>query len=332
MVLPPPGVEVRLVHYPPTAKSVINGGYSVLYEDPSRPNQLCKVPCPWEQYEEAHRVERRIFQQLGEHPNLVKVIEMDEYGIWLERAANGCLTEYYINGGKADVAQKLKWSEDVARVTHFLHEKDVRQADLGGKNLLIDAHMRIILCDFSGSYINGEKATIVPAAGYRHPDKNERALPSIRAEIHALGSTIYEIITGHGPYHGLVSEAIDKLLEEGNYPEVSNILLGGVVQRCWNGDYSSALEVAEEIAEWKDAGGGEAAAGKLFNTSIKSSHYSSGPHSPCIFDHSYSLQQESALLFASHRRKRRLMGHFDISPESALLLSYGEALRYSPRP
>jgi serine/threonine protein kinase len=247
MVLPPPGVELRTVNYPPTADPVPRGGYSVLYEDLGRPNQLCKVPKPWKAYEEAHQVERRIFKRLGEHPNLIKVIEMDEYGIWLARAAHGCLTEYYKNGGKASIQQKLKWSEDVARVTHFLHEKDVRQADLSGKNLLIDAHMRILLCDFSGSYIDGEKATIVPAAGYRHPDSNERSLPSIRAEIHALGSTIYEIVTEDRPHHEVESEAIDKLLEEGKYPDVSNIPLGSVIQRCWNGDYTSALEIAEDI-------------------------------------------------------------------------------------
>jgi hypothetical protein len=75
MVLPPPGVEGPVVNYPLNADTVLRGGYSVLYTHPDRPEQ---VPRPWEEYKPALQVERRIFKRLGEHPNLVKVIEMDE--------------------------------------------------------------------------------------------------------------------------------------------------------------------------------------------------------------------------------------------------------------
>lgn len=37
-------------------------------------------------YQSLYDVERRIFKRLGEHPNLVKVTDMDEHGIWMERA------------------------------------------------------------------------------------------------------------------------------------------------------------------------------------------------------------------------------------------------------
>jgi hypothetical protein len=48
---------------------------------------------------------------------------MDDYGIWFECAAHGCLTEYYLKGGVADTQQKLKWCEDVASILHFIHKK-----------------------------------------------------------------------------------------------------------------------------------------------------------------------------------------------------------------
>jgi hypothetical protein len=111
--------------------------------------------------------------------------------------------------------------------------------------------MTILLCDFSSSYIDGEEASIVAAADYRHPDKDERSIPTICAEIHALGSTLYEIIIRTGPYHGLKEDAIDKLLEEGKYPDVSEVLLGEVIQKCWNGGYDSAFEVAEDIRTYR---------------------------------------------------------------------------------
>jgi hypothetical protein len=35
---------------------------------------------------------------------------MDEYGIWLERAVNGCLSEYYADASKEkpDIQQRLQ--------------------------------------------------------------------------------------------------------------------------------------------------------------------------------------------------------------------------------
>lgn len=251
---PPPGdparpkVETRIANYPPNANCLLFTSFSVLYETPDRPNQVCKVPSPWPEFELAHEVERRIYQRLGEHPNLVKVVEMDQYGIWLQRALYGCLRQYYMEGGKATIQERLKWCEDVAQVLSYVHGKNVRHADLSGRNLLIDAEKRILLCDFAGSFIDDKGATIMAENGYRHPDKDEYTTPTIRCEIHTLGSTMYEIITGKQPHHGLEKEAVAKLLEEGRYPDVSKVPLGGVIRRCWEGTFDSVAEVAEEIA------------------------------------------------------------------------------------
>jgi serine/threonine protein kinase len=248
------GPDARIVNYPPGAKSIARSGYSVIYEHPDRPNQVCKVPRPWPEYEAAHEVERRIFRRLGEHPNLIKVIDMDEYGIWLERAVNGSLTEYYAAvKEKPDMHQRLQWCEDVAHVLTYVHEKNVRHADISGTNLLIDADMRILLCDFAGSYIDGERATIAAPAGYCHPDAAEWKTPTIRGELHTFGSTIYEIITGNGPYRnlGLESEEIERLIEKRQYPDVSDIDLGDVIKRCWNGDFLAVSEVEKEIRAYR---------------------------------------------------------------------------------
>lgn len=175
---------------------------------------------------------------------------MDQYGIWLEWAAYGCLRQYYMNGGEATLHERINWCRDVAKVLGWVHEKNVRHADLSGRNLLIDSKRRILLCDFSGSSIDDEKATIKAEAGYRHPDKDEYSLPTIRCEIHALGSTIYEIITGREPHQGIDKEDVALLIEEGNYPLLDGIPLGDVIRGCWKGDFSSATEVTDAIIRY----------------------------------------------------------------------------------
>ncbi|KND91457.1 Tyrosine-protein kinase transforming protein erbB, partial [Tolypocladium ophioglossoides CBS 100239] len=237
-------VETLLVNWPPNSNTILFTNFSVLYESTDRPNQVCKVPKPLPEFERAHEVERRIYRRLGEHPNLVKVIEMDQHGIWLERALHGCLRQFNMEGGEATLLERLQWCEDVARVLDFVHGKNVRHADLSGRNLLVDAEKRILLCDFSGSSIDDEAATIMAENGYRHPD-----------EIHTLGSTLYEIITGEEPHNGIEKEAIGKLLEQGKYADVADVPLGEIIRRCWDGGFNSALEVAEEIARYRKMNG-----------------------------------------------------------------------------
>ena len=115
------------------------------------------------------------------------------------------------------------WSRDVANVVHYV-QKNVRHADLGGRNLLLD------VCNFAGSAIDDDKATVWAWSGFYHPDERELEHPTIRAELHALGSTIYEIVTCSRHYGGIDEEAIELWLEEGKYPSVVEVTLGQVIR------------------------------------------------------------------------------------------------------
>ncbi len=247
MAPPPKGLEMGIMRRPPNAKVLIRAGYGIICELDDRPNELLKIPVPFEEFEKAHEIEKRAYCRLGKHRNLVRVVERDEWGIYFERASHGSLRDYYKEAGAATLEEKIKWCEDVAQVFDYVHRNNIRHSDLSGRNLLIDSSRNILLCDFAGSAIDDEKALVVAESGYRHPDETEYQKPTIRAEIHSLGSTIYEIVTGKQPHHGLEDQAVDRLIAEGQYPDVSAVPLGDVVMRCWKGGFNSAGEVAEEI-------------------------------------------------------------------------------------
>lgn len=244
----PKDYKVGILNYPPGAETFVIAGYSHLFTVPGRPNEVLKVPAPFKRYEIAHKIERRVYRRLGKHRNIATVVDMDEYGIYLKKATPGCLRLYYKEGGTATLEEKIKWCQDLAEVLEYIHQNNVRHGDLSGRNLLIDSARNILLCDFGGSFIDDEKATVVAESGYRHPDEQEYRLPTIRAEVHALGSTIYEIVTGLQPHQGLEDWEVDKLLEQGKYPDVSKVPLGNVIAKCWKGGFDSAAQVAQEIA------------------------------------------------------------------------------------
>ncbi|KAL2126942.1 hypothetical protein VTI74DRAFT_11586 [Chaetomium olivicolor] len=154
-------------------------------------------------YERANEIDRRNYNRLGRHPNLASVVKIDEHDIWHTRAEHGC--------------------------TH-----GVRHADLTGRDLLLDAARNILLCDFAASYIDGEEALVIAEAGYPHPDRSEYLLPTMRSEIHSLGSTFYEIVTGKQPHHGLEDREIELLLRRGCIPicpDSPSNQRGGVVSK-----------------------------------------------------------------------------------------------------
>lgn len=79
--------------------------------------------------------------------------------------------------------------------------------------------------------------------GFKHPTEHA----TIQAELHALGSTIYEIITSSRPWKGIEEGLCCKWIEEGKYPDVSEVKLGATIAKCWKGEFGSAEKVAQSI-------------------------------------------------------------------------------------
>ncbi|OBT99915.1 hypothetical protein VE01_02019 [Pseudogymnoascus verrucosus] len=59
----------------------------------------------------------------------------------------------------------------------------------------------------------------------------------------ALGSTIYEIMTGKEPYLELKDDEVTALFEEKKFPSVVQLPCGDVMMKCWLSEVHSAEEV-----------------------------------------------------------------------------------------
>jgi hypothetical protein len=98
-------------------------------------------------------------------------------------------------------------------------------------------------CDFAGSAIDDSPSPVCAESGYRHPDDDEVEHCTIRAELYALGLTIFEIITSSQP-HGQVEEwIVPQQIRGGRYPDIKNLVRGDIIMKCWKGAFKSAKEV-----------------------------------------------------------------------------------------
>ena len=92
---------------------------------------------------------------------------------------------------------RLRWTQQLAESLKFVHSKGVLHGDICCNNAFLDENLDLKLGDFGGSSIDGCPAILCYEMSHRHPELSDI---SPKGEFFALGSTIYENMTGSAPY------------------------------------------------------------------------------------------------------------------------------------
>jgi serine/threonine protein kinase len=120
------------------------------------------------------------------------------------------------------------------------------QGDIGTRNLLLDGDDNIKFCDFAGSSIDGENSWVCPSIHPMYPFFTDRAtaMPTVRSELFALGSVLYEISTTIRPHDGKEFYEVEALYIASEFPAgTRSLLLGDVIWKCWASQYAVSGEV-----------------------------------------------------------------------------------------
>ncbi|KAF2790770.1 hypothetical protein K505DRAFT_221313, partial [Melanomma pulvis-pyrius CBS 109.77] len=127
----------------------------------------------------------------------------------------------------------------------YIHQKGIVHADVGVNNMIIvNDYLKII--DFVGCSINGKPAD----SCYQWFCYRPSPTVSIQTDIFAYGCAIYEIITGHPPYHefkGYHDRYVEQLYTANQFPDVSRLPFGELMLHCWNGRFQTMAEVIQEL-------------------------------------------------------------------------------------
>ncbi|KAI9840655.1 MAG: hypothetical protein M1837_001379 [Sclerophora amabilis] len=231
---------------PPEVVKVIGGGNSCrigLVND----GTVLKYPlCPEDG--KILSVEAQILSALGDHDRIVKYLGRTDEGLRLERMNGGSVRSYLEKPDASGITTKLrlKWSLQAAEAVAFIHSKGVIHCDIHTNNLLLDDRLDVKLCDFQGTYgsLDGEAMEGVRSFLPRAPVTTP---PTVSTDLFALGSAIYEIMTGHEPFEGLEEDEVGRLYAEGKFPAVDALVGGDIIQGCWETRCQSGQEIVERL-------------------------------------------------------------------------------------
>ncbi|KAF2761482.1 kinase-like protein [Pseudovirgaria hyperparasitica] len=194
------------------------------------------------------QVERRIyerFQERGNHDGLLRYHgPFDKFGIRLEYAPEFNLGLTLSKRTDIDHAQRLRWVQQITDAVAFIHSVQVIHGDLTCSNVFLTKQLDAKLGDFGGSSLDGSDLLVAVTESHRYPG----VLLSTQADIFALGSVMYHIMTGNAPYHSCSDYEIDDRFQRGEFPNTTSLgLVGQVITKCWQAKYDNAEDVHNDI-------------------------------------------------------------------------------------
>lgn len=160
--------------------------------------------------------EARLLQEL-EHPHLVKGHRVAREGetifCAMELVPGRCLQDVLAERGRLDEEQALRIVLEIASALDVLHARGLVHRDVKPGNVMWSPERGAVLIDLGFAY---ERSAGGPqgetTAGTVHYIAPEQARGSseldVRADIYALGATLYHLVTGSLPFEGRTSEEV----------------------------------------------------------------------------------------------------------------------------
>jgi tRNA A-37 threonylcarbamoyl transferase component Bud32 len=167
---------------------------------------------PSEQQEalDSFRSEANMLMQLR-HPNLPRV-----YEVFSEQGRQYLVMDYIegqtleqrqqaAGGGALPQAEVLGWARQIGSVLGYLHAQKppIIFRDLKPANIMVTPSGRIKLIDFGIARVFAPGRTqdtqVLGTPGFAPPEQYGKAQTDARADIYALGCTLYQLLTGYDP-------------------------------------------------------------------------------------------------------------------------------------
>ena len=162
--------------------------------------------------------EARLLQQL-DHPHLVKGLRVAKEGATIffamEKLPGRCLQAVLAEEGRLDEESALQIVVEVAGALAALHAAGFVHRDVKPGNVLWSEERGAVLIDLGFAVVagadpaGGEAATTAGTVHYIAPEQARGSGSlDVRADVYALGATLYHLVTGSLPFEGRTSEEV----------------------------------------------------------------------------------------------------------------------------
>lgn len=159
--------------------------------------------------------EARLLMEL-QHPHLVKGLRVAKEGdtifFAMEKLPGRCLQDVLAEDNRLDEESALQIVVEVAGALDALHQRGLVHRDVKPGNVLWSEDRGAVLIDLGFAVAGAEAGSGQTTAGTVHYIAPEQARGQgqldVRADIYALGATLYHLVTGSLPFEGKTSEEV----------------------------------------------------------------------------------------------------------------------------
>jgi serine/threonine protein kinase len=163
-----------------------------------------------------------------DHPNIVRVLSPEKKSrmYLVMEFAEGTSLRAVQGNGRMEVAKALDLAAQICSALVYLHSRGIVHRDLKPDNVLVTADGKIKLLDFGIAMDEAARRLtwfgLTPPVGtpdYMAPEQVRGKRGDVRTDIYALGTMLYEMITGELPYaHGNVHATMRQKLNQDPRP------------------------------------------------------------------------------------------------------------------
>ncbi|KAF1352745.1 kinase-like protein [Lizonia empirigonia] len=159
-------------------------------------------------------------------------------------ASQTSIRQYIARQKQAPLSLKLRWVQQLVDAVRFIHSRGVFHGDMSCNNVFLDDNFDVKLGDFAGSAIDDLPPLVCYETSHELPGKDI----STETELFALGSTIYEVMTGSKPYEDLPEHEVAAAFSEGRYPDLESVsAFKNTIMKCWTQKYATAEEAFQDV-------------------------------------------------------------------------------------
>lgn len=194
-----------------------HGGFSVVYRavqesvDRAVAVKVLTVAGPDEDARRRFVREVRLAGRLSGHPHVVTVLDTGTTAsgrpfLAMDLYDGGSMKEWLGRRGRLSPAQTAGLGAKIADALAAAHELGVLHRDVKPNNILVSRYGEPALADFGVSCLldSSTSGSVLDIFSPQHaaPELMTRGVPSAASDVYALGSTLFELLTGRSPFGG----------------------------------------------------------------------------------------------------------------------------------